>query len=131
MNKYIYNQILLSGNSLPLPLLDTSVVPYGESFLLVGGCHAGDNLREVTDTIYKYEVLSESWTLLDTREEIQTSISDCVSDCVSDRVPDLPGRQGRGRRDLPHTVEALGRGTRSEVECWISICSVVGEVSRM
>ena len=67
MNKYIYNQILLSGNSLPLPLQDTSVVPYGESFLLVGGCHAGDNLREVTDTIYKYEVLSESWTLLDTR----------------------------------------------------------------
>jgi len=54
------------GTSLPLTLESTTVVPNGESFLLVGGYHI-DNLNENTDTIYKYEVLSGSWTLLDTR----------------------------------------------------------------
>ena len=66
MNKCLYNQILLSGNYLPLTLEDTTVVPNGDSFLLVGGYHI-ENPTEATDTIYKYEIPSDSWTLLDTR----------------------------------------------------------------
>ena len=66
LKKYIDNNILLSGNPLPLTLEDTTVVPDGESFLLVGGYHE-DNPTFATDTIYKYEILSDSWTLLDTR----------------------------------------------------------------
>ena len=38
-----------------------AVVPYGDSFLICGGeGSSGDRL----DTIYKYEVASDSWTLL-------------------------------------------------------------------
>ena len=46
-----------------------TVVPYGESFLLVGG-YVGYDVSPITgtiDSIYQYEILSDSWTLLDTK----------------------------------------------------------------
>ena len=63
---YLYNRTLFTGNLLPQVLEEATVVPYGESFLLVGGEYF-ENLAETTDTIYRYETLSDSWTLLDTR----------------------------------------------------------------
>ena len=58
---------VISGNPLPQAMEDATVVPFGEAFLLVGG-YVGDVAGiDVTDTIYKYEILDDSWTLLDTK----------------------------------------------------------------
>ena len=48
---------------MPHHLSDSAVVPLGESFLLVGG-FLSDAWPKYLDTIYKYEKLSDSWTLL-------------------------------------------------------------------
>ena len=57
---------VISGNPLPQAMEDATVVPFGETFLLVG-CYVDVGLFLATDDIYKYEKLSDSWTLLDTK----------------------------------------------------------------
>jgi len=51
---------------LPHHLSAATVVPLGETFLLVGG-FISDTFPQSTDTIYQYEKLSDSWTLLNTK----------------------------------------------------------------
>ena len=61
--------LVISGNPLPQAIDDATVVPYGESFLLVGG-EVGYDVSPITgttDAIYQYEKLDDSWTLLDTK----------------------------------------------------------------
>ena len=49
---------------MPRHLTGSTVVPLGESFLLVGGSLIEDAFPKLSKTIYKYEKLSDSWTLL-------------------------------------------------------------------
>ena len=48
---------------MPHHLSDATVVPLGESFLFVGG-FLSDGWPKYSNRIYKYEKLSDSWTLL-------------------------------------------------------------------
>ena len=48
---------------MPRHLTGSTVVPLGESFLLVGGSLIEDAFPKLSKTIYKYEKLSDSWTL--------------------------------------------------------------------
>ena len=57
---------VIPGNPLPHHLSAATVVPFGETFLLVGG-FISDTFPQSTDTIYQYEKLSDSWTLLNTK----------------------------------------------------------------
>ena len=66
----------ISGNPIPKPLESATVVQLDESFLLVGGWYGVledvgggiiSELLSVRDTIWKYEPLIDSWTLLETR----------------------------------------------------------------
>ena len=59
------------GNALPEPIYDATVVPYEDSFLLVG------NGNGLSDRIYRYENLGDSWTLLETR--LQKPVADPVA----------------------------------------------------
>ena len=55
---------------------DATVVPYGESFLLVGG-EVGYDVSPIsgrTDAIYQYEILDNSWTLLDAKLPFNRSV---------------------------------------------------------
>ena len=52
---------LSASNTLPFEMSTGAVVPYEDTFLIVGG-HDGSNSL---DTIYYYEVDSESWSELD------------------------------------------------------------------
>ena len=73
---YIYfhlnNAIFPPGNPLPLPLADATVVPFDETFLLVGG-FLSDDRPSYSDSIYKYEKQDDSWTLLDTKIPFRVS----------------------------------------------------------
>ena len=43
-------------------------MPYGETFLLLGGdVGFEDSLNGTTDSIYQYEIFNDTWTLLDTK----------------------------------------------------------------
>jgi N-acetylneuraminic acid mutarotase len=57
-------QCSLSVNPLPQPIWNATVVPFGDSFYLVGGQTSnGSNLN----TIYLYNPDEDSWTLLDAK----------------------------------------------------------------
>ena len=55
---------LLSGNLLPQPIEESTVVPFGDSFLLVGGI---TSYRSRLSTIYRFEPDEDRWTLLNGR----------------------------------------------------------------
>ena len=52
---------LSASNALPKTMTTGAVVPYGNTFLVVGGHDGSDSL----DSIYYYEVDTESWSELD------------------------------------------------------------------
>ena len=55
---------------------DATVVPIGNSFLLVGG-EVGYDVSPIsgrTDAIYQYEILDNSWTLLDAKLPFNRSV---------------------------------------------------------
>jgi N-acetylneuraminic acid mutarotase len=56
--------LYISANPLPHPISHATVVPIGDSFLVVGG---ETNLGETLDTIYHYIPHEDSWTLLDAK----------------------------------------------------------------
>ena len=50
-------------------------MPYRESFLLLGGdVGYEDSLNGTTDSIYKYEIFNDTWTLLDTKLPFNVSM---------------------------------------------------------
>jgi hypothetical protein len=53
-----------SANPLPHPIANATVVPFGDSFLLVGRISTGSLLLS---TIYHYKPQEDSWTLLDAK----------------------------------------------------------------
>ena len=57
---------MISGNPFPrASITDSKAVPVGDTFIVVGGFDGG--IRRYLDTIYKYEPLDDSWTLLETK----------------------------------------------------------------
>lgn len=59
-----------SAKPFPMPIANATVVPYGDSLLLVGGQTV--NLRSLS-TIHQYNQDEDSWTLLDARIEEEKS----------------------------------------------------------
>jgi N-acetylneuraminic acid mutarotase len=58
----------ISATPLPQPITDATVVPFGDSFLLVGGATSSHvSSHFFLSTIYHYEPEEDSWTLLDER----------------------------------------------------------------
>ena len=62
------------GNPLPRGIEQATVVPLNGTFLLVGGydsdspdCNSNPFNGCALDTIYRYEKLDDSWTLLETK----------------------------------------------------------------
>ena len=53
---------IVADNSLPIPIWDMASVPYGDTFLLVGGYN--DNSGDFLDTIYVFEPFSETFNLV-------------------------------------------------------------------
>jgi N-acetylneuraminic acid mutarotase len=49
---------------LPQPIYGSTVVPYEDSFLLVGGYNGNAEGERKLNTIYKYDVANDSWRLL-------------------------------------------------------------------
>ncbi len=60
-NTYEVSVLPLSGGSLPHRVFGASAVPFGETFLLVGG---RTDLTTKLDTIYQYEPDGDNWRLL-------------------------------------------------------------------
>ena len=97
----------ISGNPLPKPLESATVVQLDESFLLVGGWHEFidedvgggiiDELLSVQDTIWKYEPLADSWTLLETRIPY-AAINPIAMMVDIDIFPDCAQDTGNGSR---------------------------------
>jgi N-acetylneuraminic acid mutarotase len=59
---------LISANPLPQPITNATIVPFGDSFLLVGGETVNDDSYILSlSTIYHYGPEEDSWTLLDGR----------------------------------------------------------------
>ena len=54
-------KFLSGSNALPTAMTTGAVVPFGDTFLIVGGHDGSSSL----DTIYYYEVDTESWSELD------------------------------------------------------------------
>ena len=52
---------------MPQSIANGAVVPLDESFLIVGGYNFQDRGQGPLDTIYKYNEIDDSWTLLDTK----------------------------------------------------------------
>ena len=52
-----------AGPSLPHPIENAASVPFGDTFLIVGGMSGAKYL----DTIYLYDVGKAAWTLMDAR----------------------------------------------------------------
>jgi N-acetylneuraminic acid mutarotase len=57
----------LAVNPLPKPIAFGTAVPYGRSFLLVGGVIKENKVVTDLSTIYRYNPEEDSWTLLDSR----------------------------------------------------------------
>jgi hypothetical protein len=61
----------VSGNPLPKPIFDATAVPFGDSFLIVGGSSAfpisWGKERKNNNTVFRYNPDEDSWTLLDAR----------------------------------------------------------------
>jgi N-acetylneuraminic acid mutarotase len=56
--------LIFSANPLPQPIYWATVVPFGNSFLLVGGMTTDDTRLS---TIYHYDPHEDCWTLLDAK----------------------------------------------------------------
>ena len=54
----IVSHILISANLLPKPIGEASVVPYDDSFFLVGGYNGNDGY---IGEIYRYSAASDEW----------------------------------------------------------------------
>jgi hypothetical protein len=68
-----------TANPLPLPISRATAVPFGDSFLLVGGQTTGwDRLS----TIYRYNAEDDSWILIKARMKHEKS---CVIAMMVDR----------------------------------------------
>lgn len=56
----------LAANPLPQPMGNAAVVPFGDSFLLVGGdTISGSPDHPKLSTIYRYNSKDDSWTLIE------------------------------------------------------------------
>ena len=58
-----------TANSLPSPIREATVVPFQESFLIVGGVSDGS----LSDLIYRYDTGTDSWELDDARLPVAAS----------------------------------------------------------
>jgi N-acetylneuraminic acid mutarotase len=56
---------VLSANPLPQPITLATTVPFGDSFLLIGGMTGNSSRKTYLSTIYWYNPDEDSWNLLD------------------------------------------------------------------
>ena len=70
----IVSHILISANLLPKPIGEASVVPYDDSFFLVGGYNGNDGY---IGEIYRYSAASDEW--IELKAKLKTPRSHHVS----------------------------------------------------
>ena len=58
--------VFIAGNKFPTTLLGPAVAQHEESFYIIGGL---DYYGKYLDSIYHYNVMDDSWTLLQDRME--------------------------------------------------------------
>ncbi len=64
---YLYVHMLVSGPHLPLPRSSGRAVPYGDTFLVLGGSEYGSIATPFLDTILQFDPDNELWIHLEQR----------------------------------------------------------------
>ena len=85
-NKGISNFFCIAANPLPKPISEAAIVPFGNSFLLIGGLTYNDDYLK---DIYQYNPIIDEWIKLES--ELQMPRSDHVALLVPQSLfPECP-----------------------------------------